>query len=110
MISIIREKHAETPLMIVSPIYSPPREDAGEDGGLSLKRMRELLEDVVGARRRAGDARISYLSGLALFDAPDAPDLPDALHPNAAGYRRMGERFHARVLKDGRWLAGEALG
>jgi lysophospholipase L1-like esterase len=110
MISIIREKHAETPLMIASPIYSPPREDAGEDGGLSLKRMRELLEDVVGARRRAGDARVCYLSGLALFDAPDAPDLPDALHPNAAGYRRMGERFHARVLQDGRWLAGAALG
>jgi lysophospholipase L1-like esterase len=110
MISIIRERHAATPLMIVSPIWSPPREDTGDEGGPSLKRMRALLEDVVAARRRAGDGRISYLSGLALFDAPDAPDLPDQLHPNAAGYRRMGERFHAKVLKDGRWLAGEALG
>jgi lysophospholipase L1-like esterase len=110
MISIIREKHPETPLMIVSPIYSPPREDDGDGGGLSLKAMRGLLEDVVAARRRAGDRRISYLSGLALFDAPDAPDLPDQLHPNAAGYRRMGERFYAQVLADGRWLAGEALG
>ncbi len=110
MISIIREKHAATPLMIVSPIFSPPREDEGDGGGLTLKAMRGLLEDVVAARRRAGDRRISYLSGLALFDAPDAPDLPDQLHPNAAGYRRMGERFHAQVLKDGRWLAGEALG
>jgi lysophospholipase L1-like esterase len=107
MISIIREKHAATPLMIVSPIFSPPREDEGDAGGLSLKAMRALLEDVVAARRRAGDGHVSYLSGLALFDAPDAPDLPDALHPNAAGYRRMGERFHAQVLKDGRWLAGK---
>jgi GDSL-like Lipase/Acylhydrolase family len=110
MISIIREKHAETPLLIASPIYSPPREDEGDAGGLSLKQMRTLLEGVVRARRRSGDARISYLSGLALFDAPDAGDLPDALHPNAAGYRRMGERFHAQALADGRWLAGEALG
>jgi lysophospholipase L1-like esterase len=109
MISIIREKHATTPLMIVSPIYSPVREDAGDNGGLSLKQMRELLESVVAARRRAGDRHISYLSGLVLFDAPDQPDLPDDLHPNAAGYRRMGERFHARVLKECRWLAGEAL-
>jgi hypothetical protein len=96
--------------MIVSPIFSPPREDAGDAGGLTLKRMRELLADVVAACRRAGDARISHLSGLALFDAPDAPDLPDQLHPNAAGYRRMGERFHTSVLRDGRWLGGEALG
>ncbi len=110
MISIIREKRAATPLLIVSPIYSPPREDEGDGGGLSLKQMRVLLEGVVQARRRSGDARISYLSGLALFDAPDAGDLPDALHPNAAGYRRMGERFHAQVLSDGRWLAGDALG
>ncbi len=110
MISIIREKHAATPLLIVSPIYSPPREDEGDGGGLSLKQMRALLEGVVQARRRSGDACISYLSGLALFDAPDAGDLPDALHPNAAGYRRMGERFHAQLLSDGRWLAGEALG
>ena len=110
MISIIREKHAETPLMIVSPIYSPPREDAGDGGGLPLTRMRALLEGVVEARRRAGDGRISYLSGLSLFDEADRPDLPDELHPNAAGYRRMGERFHAQVLADGRWPAGEALG
>ena len=111
MISIIREKHAETPLMIVSPIYSPPREDAGGDGGgLPLKAMRDLLEGVVQSRRRAGDSHISYLSGLALFGEADAPDLPDELHPNAAGYRRMGERFHAQVLADGRWLAGEPLG
>jgi lysophospholipase L1-like esterase len=109
MISIIREKHAATPLVIVSPIYSPPREDVGDNGGLSLRRMRQLLEGVVQARRRAGDRRISYLSGLALFDAPDASDLPDDLHPNAAGYRRMGERFHAQVLAGGRWLAGETL-
>ena len=103
MISIIREKHAETPLMIISPIYSPPREDEGSGGGLSLKRMRELLEGVVQARQRSGDAHIRYLSGLELFDAPDAPDLPDDLHPNPAGYRRMGERFHAKVLSKG-WV------
>jgi lysophospholipase L1-like esterase len=102
MLSIIREKHAATPIVVVSPIWSPPREDAGEQGGLSLIRMRTLLEGVVAARQKSGDANIRYLSGLDLFGPADRADLPDELHPNAAGYRRMGERFHRLMLgKDG---------
>jgi lysophospholipase L1-like esterase len=104
MISIIREKHPTTPLMIVSPIYSASREREGSAGGPSLSHMRELLEGVVQTRVKAGDRAIRYLSGLALFNEADAPDLPDDLHPNAAGYRRMGERFHETVLRDGAWL------
>ncbi len=98
MLSIIREKHAATPIVVVSPIWSPPREDVGGAGGPSLKRMRELLQDVVTARVKSGDAHIRYLSGLDLFGPADRADLPDELHPNAAGYRRMGERFHERML------------
>jgi len=98
MISIIRERHVTTPLVIVSPIYSPAREDAGSNGGPSLARMRAMLEDVVAARIKAGDDAIGYLSGLELFGEADAADLPDNLHPNAAGYARMGERFFARML------------
>jgi lysophospholipase L1-like esterase len=104
MLFIIREKHAATPIVLISPIFSASREQAGSAGGPSLARMRELLEDVVAARVRAGDEHIRYLSGLALFDASDAPDLPDDLHPNAAGYRRMGQRFYERALKGGGWL------
>ena len=98
MISIIREKHAATPILVVSPIYSPGREDQGSGGGLSLTRMRQLLADVVAARLAAGDANIGYLDGLSLFGAADARLLPDDLHPNTEGYRLMGERFHALAL------------
>jgi lysophospholipase L1-like esterase len=38
------------------------------------------------------------LDGLALFGPHDVADLPDLLHPNAAGYQRMGERFHAMAF------------
>ncbi len=67
-----------------------------------LKRMRELLTEAVTARQGSGDDRIRYLSGLELFGPADRDDLPDALHPNPDGYRRMGERFNTLMLgKDG---------
>jgi hypothetical protein len=106
MLSIIREKHELTPIVVVSPIFSAAREDAGDNGGPSLKRMRELLTEAVAARVRSGDGAIRYLSGLDLFGEADAPDLPDDLHPNAAGYRRMGERFHRLALQGADSLLG----
>ena len=99
MLSIIRERHVATPIVVVSPIFSPGREDAGDNGGLSLGRMRDLLAQAVETRQAMGDANLRYLSGLALFGAADAADLPDDLRPNTAGYRCMGERFHALMLR-----------
>ena len=95
MISIIRERHITTPIAVISPIYSPGREDQGD---LPLQQMRALLDAVVEARRAAGDPDIRYLSGLDLFGQADAALLPDDLHPNTEGYRRMGERFHRLML------------
>jgi len=43
----------------------------------------------------------TYLDGLTLFAEPDLDDLPDGLHPNAAGLRRMGERFAALAFAPG---------
>jgi lysophospholipase L1-like esterase len=108
MLSIIRDKHATTPIAVVSPIWSPPREDASGQGGPSLKRMRELLEGVVAARTKSGDRHVRYLSGLELFGPADHADLPDDLHPNAAGYARMGERFHKLMLQSDGFLLGRA--
>ena len=36
---------------------------------------------------------IDIIDGLALFGRHDLNDLPDGLHPNTAGYRRIAERF-----------------
>ena len=113
----IRERKSKTPIMIVSPIFCPAaeerpgptfregtgfvtlnREPALAAGALTLQRVRAILEEIVVARRAAGDENLHYLSGLELFGADDVVDLPDGLHPNAAGLRRMGDRF-ARHLK-----------
>ena len=59
-----------------------------------MRRIRELEAEIVAARRAAGDEHLHLLAGPELFGLDDVDDLPDGLHPNAAGYRRMGERFH----------------
>lgn len=109
----IRDKHPHTPILVISPIFCSSLEDmcgpsvmldsgafgaGGSDkqiqlGSLTLTRMREILIDVVAKRVARGDQHLSYFDGLGLFGPDDATDMPDALHPNAAGYLRMGERF-----------------
>ena len=53
---------------------------------------------VLDRRQRAGDQNLHLLSGLNLFGPDDIADLPDGLHPNPAGYLRMGERFHSAAF------------
>ena len=121
-IDTIREGKPETPIAVISPIFCPSAERRpgptfadrsgkfvtreGHDdiraGCMHLMRVRELIADVVNRRCAAGDPKLTYVDGLALFGEGEAVDLPDDLHPNPAGYVRMGERF-APVL--GRLLA-----
>jgi hypothetical protein len=121
-IDTVREKHAHTPFVVASPIFCPPHEtgfgpsvpradiaaiESRErpvflaNGALSLTRIREIVREVVEQRREAGDHNLHYLDGLDLFGEADQGDLPDLLHPNADGYRRMGERFHSLVFENG---------
>jgi hypothetical protein len=121
----IREGQPNTPILVVSPICCPPAEshpgptlmmpDGGYDvvagpaeirpGSLTLQRVRELLAALVAGRQIRGDANLHYLDGLSLFGFDDVADLPDRLHPNPAGYYRMGERFAALAFGPGGPLA-----
>ena len=110
----VRDRHPDVPLVLITPITCPVAEDhpgpTGVDadgqcvvyerpealalGSLTLRRIRELETEVVAARQ-ADDPNLHLLQGPDLFGPGDVGDLPDGLHPNAAGYQRMGERFQA---------------
>ncbi|MFH0175976.1 SGNH/GDSL hydrolase family protein [Streptomyces cacaoi] len=109
----IRDGHPSTPVLIISPIVCPAAEQrpgptlVGPDGmvrtvdrpaelalgALTLTRIRDLLSEHVEQRRKDGDDRLRLIDGTTLFGPDDVADLPDGLHPNAAGYARMAERF-----------------
>lgn len=76
------------------------RPDALAVGALTLDRIRQLEREVVAARQ-VTDPNLHLLEGPELFGPHDLADLPDGLHPNAAGYRRMGERFFERAFSPG---------
>ena len=98
-IATIRDGHPEIPFVVCSPIWSPNREKTPNAVDLTLEQMRLEVFEAVESFRRRGDARIYYVDGLKLFDANLAQYLPDGLHPDAEGYRRMGENFLKEVFE-----------
>ncbi|MFD8727849.1 SGNH/GDSL hydrolase family protein [Streptomyces sp. NPDC059611] len=123
----IREGHPTTPLLVVSPILCPIHEhtpgpaapdysamsegrlrfiatgDPAETaaGKLTLTVIRDELARLVG-RRAATDPHLHHLDGLALYGETDHAELPlpDALHPDPATHRRIGERFAGLAFGD----------
>ncbi|WP_328935671.1 MULTISPECIES: GDSL-type esterase/lipase family protein [unclassified Streptomyces] len=121
----IREGHPTTPLLVVSPILCPVQEDTPGplmpelDGGavrfratgdpaeraagrLTLTMIREALADVV-QQRAADDPHLHYLDGRDFYGETDFAELPlpDEVHPDPAGHRRIGENFGRLVFGEG---------
>ena len=97
-IATIRDGHPETPFAVCSPIWGHDRETVPNAVGLTLQQMRVEIQEAVESFRRRGDANIYYVDGLKLFGEDLAHLLPDNLHPNAEGYRLMGEHFLSEVF------------
>ncbi|MFD9333734.1 GDSL-type esterase/lipase family protein [Streptomyces sp. NPDC060028] len=111
----IREGHPTTPLLVLSPVLCPIQEDTpgpiapdyadgklsfratgdpSDPGRLTLNVIRDALAGITAARA-ADDPNLHYLDGRSLYGEADFAELPlpDALHPDPAGHRRIGERF-----------------
>ncbi|MEH7252792.1 SGNH/GDSL hydrolase family protein [Neobacillus niacini] len=94
-IKIIREKQPDVPIVLSSPIYGVFREETPNLVGFTLIQMREQVQEIVEIFRKNGDEHIFYVNGLDILSAEYKHLLPDELHPNAEGYKLMGQNYTA---------------
>lgn len=92
-LKIVTETHRGIPIVVISPIVSPPREETANLAGLTLVLIRREIEAALEALRQTGTDHLHYFDGLRFFGPEYAGYLPDELHPDAEGYRIMGRRF-----------------
>ncbi|MGG4107630.1 SGNH/GDSL hydrolase family protein [Paenibacillus lautus] len=93
LLETIRDKHRDTPLLVISPIYGTLRETQLNSLGFTLPMMRELIRETVELLRARGDRQLFYQDGLNWFGPEDEAFLTDGLHPGAEGYELLGWRF-----------------
>ncbi|GAA3884605.1 GDSL-type esterase/lipase family protein [Streptomyces sp. NPDC007148] len=128
----IREGHPTTPLLVVSPILCPVQEDTpgplapefeggtlrfkatGDPaeraaGRLTLNVIRDALTRIV-EQRAVDDPHLHHLDGRRLYGETDYAELPlpDGVHPDPAGHRRIAENFARLTFGEGGPFSSEA--
>jgi len=94
-IGVLRERHPDTPIVCITPIYS-----AGEaTGSRRNEDMRSLIRKVVSRRIGAGDSRLQLVEGTDLLGASRVDGLVDGTHPNDLGFQWMAEGLAERLRK-----------
>jgi lysophospholipase L1-like esterase len=85
-LSVVREGHPETPIVVVSPTARPDAESEPNRLGATLAELRTAMEDTVRTCMADGDEKLFLVEGLAVLD-PD--DLEDGVYPGDEGHRRL---------------------
>lgn len=98
LVRLIREKQPETPIGLITPIWSCDRETNPNAVGMTLEQYREQLRLAYEALKKLGDEQLFLFEGRELLWEDEAGLMPDNLHPGGHGYELMGRRVAENIL------------
>ena len=100
LVRLIRERHPDTPIGLVSPIGYPPNETEPNVVGYTIGDMRRDLLDVHRRLAAMGDSHVHYFDGLEVFDlALIERYTEDQCHPDGDGIEVMAANFDRVVME-----------
>jgi lysophospholipase L1-like esterase len=88
-LSTVRDGHPGVPVLVVSPLASPRREDRLGRAGLTLAQVREQVAEAVALLAAHGDPDLHLLDGRTVLGPEHGHLLGDGLHPGPEGYAHM---------------------
>jgi hypothetical protein len=94
-IGVLRDRHPETPIVSITPIYAASE----ATGSKRNEQMRALIRKVVSRRIAAGDAHLQLVEGTDLLGPSRADGLVDGTHPNDLGFQWMADGLADRLRK-----------
>ncbi|WP_327357520.1 GDSL-type esterase/lipase family protein [Streptomyces sp. NBC_01304] len=92
-LTLVRQSHPDTPLLVLSPVVRPDAEDSPNALGATLSDLREAMERATNDAR-AADKHLALLPGGPLLGAEH---LADGVHPDDAGHARMAAAVTSAV-------------
>jgi len=99
LVQIIRQRHPETPMALVSPMGYPPHETAPNAVSYTIGGMRRDMEDVYQRLTGLGDDHLIYVNGLEVFSLElIARYTTDQCHPDGDGIEVQADCFDRAVM------------
>ncbi len=97
-IQILRERHRDIPIAVMSSLYAWERETYKNRVALTLVDTRVIVKEAIEALQSCGDRNLHYYNGLDFIGESEKHLVPDHVHPDATGYKVLGQRVGERII------------
>lgn len=94
-LTVLRQDHPTTPIVVVSPVIRPDAEATPNRLGATLADLRGAIEGIVEVRMAEGDHRLTLVRG---GDLLAAEQLGDGIHPDDDGHATIADAVGRAVI------------